>query len=189
MGHGERVVGSQRVPFLVHPLEQREVDDPAEPVRPLAHRPAAELGAQVAEHRAGQPVLVGHHQDQVTGTGTGDGQEAGPLVVAHELLDRRVEGEAPRPSPRRRLPPPSAPGPTRNQARPLAPSALARSVSTSRRDRPSDPPPSTTMAFTHGASKTRTEVAGEHVRSGRAAPCRSGGRACRCRSGRGPRTR
>ena len=79
VGHGERVVGGHRVARVVHAVEHREVHHPQVAVRALADRPAAELHPQLAEHGAGQPVLVGHHQDQVAGGGAGGRQQARPL--------------------------------------------------------------------------------------------------------------
>ena len=43
------------------------------------------------EHRARQPVLVGHHQDQVTGSGAGDLQEGRALRLGEEPVEWRVE--------------------------------------------------------------------------------------------------
>ena len=91
VGHGERVVGGDRVAVLVHTVEQREVDHPQVPVRALGHRAPAELEAQRPEHVAGQAVLVGHGQHQVTHTGAGGGHQAGLLLVGQELGHRRVD--------------------------------------------------------------------------------------------------
>ncbi len=55
-------------------------------------------------------VLVGHDEDQVAGLGLGGPQQAGPLVVGEEPVERRVERQAAGPpSSRRRDPEPGQP--------------------------------------------------------------------------------
>ena len=100
VGHGERVVGGHRVAGVVHAVEQREVDHPQVLVGALGDRAAPELDPEGAEHAAGQPVLVGHHQDQVAGAGAGGRHQARPLLVGQELGHRRVDVGRRRPRPR-----------------------------------------------------------------------------------------
>ena len=119
---GERVVGGLGVPVVVAADEHREVDDPHVAVRALVHRRAAEVVAQRAEHLAGRVPLVGHEQQQVAGSAPDGGDERGLLVVATGTW-RPGLSSAP-------------PSPTRIHTRPLAPSALARSVRASSLLRP-----------------------------------------------------
>ena len=102
------------------------------------------------EHLARRAPLVGDDEHEVAGRRAGGRHEPGPLGVGEELVERR----------RQRQPAPS--DVTLNQARPLAPSSLARSTRASSRLRPSDAPSGTRIAFTHGAAKARTCGAGEH---------------------------
>jgi len=67
VGHGEGMVGGQRVAGVVEPVEEREVDDPDVAVGTLVDRTTPDLEAQLPEHRAGDPMLVSDHQDEVPG--------------------------------------------------------------------------------------------------------------------------
>jgi len=109
VGHGEGMVGGHRVPVAVDPLEEGEVHDPGEAERTLAHRAAPEDDPKPPEHGAHRPVLVCHHQDQVTGDRPGGRHQADHIVVGEEASQRAVETgpslAGDRPEPRQALRP------------------------------------------------------------------------------------
>ena len=55
------MVGGDGIPVGVDPVEHRKVHDPDVAVRSLADRPSPELQAELAQHSAGQSMLVGDH--------------------------------------------------------------------------------------------------------------------------------
>src|SRR5437868_10382381 len=65
--HRERMVGRDRAPLTVDPLEQREVDDPDELETTLRDGRAAEVEAQLTEHGVDAPPGAGDEKQQVAG--------------------------------------------------------------------------------------------------------------------------
>src|SRR5439155_16161926 len=67
MRHRERMVGRDRTPLTVDPLEQREVDDAHELEAALRNGQAAEVEAQLTELGFDAPPGAGNEQQQVAG--------------------------------------------------------------------------------------------------------------------------
>ena len=148
----ERVVARLRAAArLVDADEHREVDDPQVAVRPLVHRRAAEVVAQLAEHLARGDPLVGDDQQQVARLG----REALRRRAACSVSDRNLAtGDSSAPS-----------AATFIHTRPLAPICLAVSVSPSSLLRPySSALPGGVDALDAGGAGERLELGGgEHV--------------------------
>ena len=89
--HRERMVGRDRTPLTVDPLEQREVDDPDELEAALRHGRAAEVEPQLTEHGVHAPPGAGNEQQQVAGLGAERVDDAELLGLREELRHRRVE--------------------------------------------------------------------------------------------------
>src|SRR5579875_463657 len=88
VGHGEWVVRRNGVSRLVDPFEHGEVDDPGKPERTFCDAEAPELGAQRAEHAAGDVLIVGDPQNEVPRAAPGTREDPMALLRGEEALER-----------------------------------------------------------------------------------------------------